>query len=132
MIGYQDVVVGAELTASRTITESDIARCAELTGDFGAHHIAGLEGRPIAQGLLTAAITPLLRGDPGFHLRTMSMTFLAPVYAGDTVTAAVRIVGSTPRPDGGVDVDMQMVITKQDGTPVITATSAGFLDGPTA
>lgn len=132
MIGHQDLAAGAELTASRTITESDIARCAELTGDFGAHHVAGLEGRPIAQGLLTAAVTPLLRGDLGFHLRSMSMTFLAPVFAGDTVTASVRVLDSTARPDGGVEVGIQMAITKQDGTQVITATGAGHLDGPSA
>lgn len=123
---------GAEFTAARTITESDIARCARLTGDFGAHHISGLAGRPIAQGLLTAAVAPLLRGDPGFQLRTMSMKFLAPVFAGDTVTATVRVTGVEAQAGGGLALSLELSIGNQDGVPVLTATGTGLIVDPTA
>jgi 3-hydroxybutyryl-CoA dehydratase len=102
-----------------------------LTGDFGAHHITGMAGRPIAQGLLTAAVAPLLRGDDGFHLSSMEMTFLAPVYAGDTVTATVRITDTALDPTGELQVGLELAIGNQDDTPVITGVGTGrLLDAP--
>jgi len=85
------------LTSSRLITESDIQKCAELTGDRGAHHIAGLEGTPIAQGCSPPSTAPLIKNDHGFRFTSMSLTFLAPVYAGDTVTADVWSWSWSPR-----------------------------------
>lgn len=131
MIESTELTTGAELVATRTVTESDIARCAKLTGDFGAHHVSGLAGRPIAQGLLTAAVAPLLRGDVGFQLRSMSMKFLAPVFAGDTVTATVRITGVGPATGGPVEFGLELAIANQDATPVITGTGTGLFADPT-
>lgn len=132
MVEFDDFHAGAELSAARTITESDIARCARLTGDYGAHHVSGLAGRPIAQGLLTAAVTPLLRGDAGFQLRTMSMKFLAPVFAGDTVTATLRITGTRPAEAGELELGLELSIGNQDGVPVITGTGTGVVGDPKA
>jgi len=121
---------GTVLTASRTLTESDIARCAKLTGDYGAHHTAGIEGRPIAQGLLTVAAAPLMRNDNGFHLLSVSLTFLAPVFADDRVTAEVRLIEVTPGVDGRLDVRLSLAVRNPDGVDVITGDGAGYFTEP--
>lgn len=124
MIKLSELHAGTTLTAERTITESDIARCAKLTGDFGAHHVAGLGSRPIAQGLLLVAIAPLMRNDSGFHLQSMSLTFLAPVFAGDRITAEVGIVEVEPH-DEGATVRLFLAVRNSDGVDVLNGEGAG-------
>jgi acyl dehydratase len=116
-----------EFTAERAITDQDIDRCAELTGDFGAHHIAGTGGRRIAQGLLTVAMAPLMRNDHDFRIRSMSLMFLAPVFAGDTVTARVRVDDEVE----GVR-QVRLSIRNQDGVEVVTGEGAGVFGVGTA
>ncbi|RLK58137.1 MaoC/PaaZ C-terminal domain-containing protein [Actinokineospora cianjurensis] len=82
--------VGAALSALRTVSEDDIAACARLTGDFGAHHIGGMAGKQVAQGLLTLSGTPLL-ADDGVHVTGMDLRFLAPVFVGDEITTSVTV-----------------------------------------
>ncbi|MFI8825149.1 hypothetical protein [Streptomyces sp. NPDC053431] len=76
-------------TNTRTLRAEDIDVSARLTGDLGAHHMGGHGDRRMAQGALTLSVVPLL-AEPGVHVRALSLSFLAPVYAGDTVTATVR------------------------------------------
>ncbi|KAA2252826.1 dehydratase [Solihabitans fulvus] len=108
----------ATLTATRTVTDADIDACAELTGDFGAHHTTGVAEGRMAQGLLTLAATPLL-ADPGVHLAELSMVFLAPVFAGDTVTSVVEIVGTTKKDDGLVSLAFTLSIASDRGVEVL-------------
>ncbi|MBM7774122.1 acyl dehydratase [Actinokineospora baliensis] len=84
------VTVGEQRSATRTVSEADIAACARLTGDFGAHHIAGMAGKKVAQGLLTLSGTPLL-ADDDVHVTGMDLRFLAPVFAGDEITTSVTV-----------------------------------------
>ena len=91
--------MGTTLSATRTITSEDIAACARLTGDIGSHHVSGLAGKQMSQGLLTLALAPLFMRD-GVHMSELSIKFLAPVFAGDTVTATVEIVDMAEDSDG--------------------------------
>ncbi|MBA0052709.1 hypothetical protein E0L36_18050 [Streptomyces sp. AJS327] len=81
----------AVLRGSATVTAEDIALCAEITGDYGAHHLGHSGERQMAQGLLTSTSVPLIRGDRGFRHHTVSMVFLQPVHVGDTVDSEVLV-----------------------------------------
>lgn len=130
MTHLDDLTNGAVLTATRTVSDADIDACAELTGDFGLHHVAGLAGRRIAQGLLVVAVAPLLRGEPDFALRAMSLTFRAPVYSGDTVTASVRV--SDADTGGSGEFGLELSVRNQDDVEVVTGTGVGVVHPPAA
>jgi acyl dehydratase len=118
--------VGAKLISERTITASDIEVCARITGDYGAHHVAGLAGRQMAQGLLGAAATPVL-GEPRLWLSQMSLQFMAPVFAGDTIRAGAEVTGVRPDDAGGVALEFSIQIDNTDGVTVMRGQGSGSL-----
>ncbi|WP_419996412.1 hypothetical protein [Streptomyces boninensis] len=114
-------------TTTRTFSSEDIDVCARLTGDLGSHHMAGHGGRRMTQGALTLSAVPLL-DEPGVHMRELSFAFLAPVYAGDTVTASVRATETgEPAADRAL-LACEISVTNGDGTPVLAGT--GVADVP--
>lgn len=118
---------GAVFCNERTIKAADIAAFAELTGDLGAHHVSGINGRQVAQGLLSVATAPLFRGDYGLRLRSMRLVFVAPVFAGDTVTSSVQVVESRSGAEGATEVGLRLVISNQHGAEVVTGEATGVL-----
>ncbi|MEM7072905.1 MAG: MaoC family dehydratase [Pseudomonadota bacterium] len=103
LIGYSidDLHVGMSALFAKTITESDIVLYAGLTGDLNPVHVnqeyakqTRFKGR-IAHGMLTASLFSTVLGTkmpgPGCIYLSQELKFLAPVYAGDTVTAKVMI-----------------------------------------
>ena len=93
------------MTLGRTITESDIATFAQLSGDFNALHMdaefaqQSVYGRRIAHGLLIQSIATGLASQTGFigktvvGFREVSCKFVAPVFIGDTVRVTMEVVG---------------------------------------
>lgn len=90
-------------TASRTITESDIATFAELSGDRNAIHMddeaarrAGFDGR-VAHGVLGIAIATgllsatRLTSESLIALVGVSWRFVEPVRRGDVVRVRARV-----------------------------------------
>ncbi|AKJ10248.1 hypothetical protein ABB07_09535 [Streptomyces incarnatus] len=122
-------------TTTRTLRAEDIDVCARLTGDLGAHHMGGHGDRRMAQGALTLSVVPLL-AEPGVHMRDLSLTFLAPVYAGDTVTATVRTTEADAREVAAGAVELtadhalltcEISVVNGAGTPVLTGTGLAEL-----
>ena len=97
-----DLVVGASAEHAKTVTETDIALFAGITGDFNPVHVnaeaasRSMFGGRIAHGMLSAglisaAIAMKLPG-PGVIYLSQSLRFTKPVRIGDTVTARVEVV----------------------------------------
>lgn len=118
--------MSATLAATRVITNEDIDNCARLTGDAGSHHIDGFRGRRMAQGILTLSAVPLL-GSPGVHIQELSVTFLAPVYAAQAVTATMTVTGADDLPGGLVRLRCQIDAVDSDGTTVMTGSGVAEL-----
>lgn len=113
---------------TRTVSPEDIDVCARVTGDLGEHHMGGLDGRRMAQGVLTLSAVPLL-AEPGVHMRELSFTFLAPVYAGDTITATVQATRLAD-PDPSVDplpFTCEVSVVNAAGDPVLAGTGLAEL-----
>ncbi|MBN2469493.1 MAG: MaoC family dehydratase [Anaerolineae bacterium] len=122
------------MTASRTrmITGHEVALFAEATGDENPLHLdetyaAGTQfGRPIAHGMLVASlISAVLANDlpgPGALYASQTLRFPAPVYLGETVTAAVEVIKVRSR-----TVTLSTTCTKADGTVVIEGEAVVFL-----
>ena len=139
MIYFEDVKVGdtAEL-GSCTVTREEVIDFARRY-DPQPFHLSDEEaakthfGRIAASGWHTAAMTMgvIARavvadeqaglGSPGVD----NLRWLKPVYPGDTISVASRVIEVTPsrsRPDIG-SFRSEVVVTNQDGTPVMSFTS---------
>jgi 3-hydroxybutyryl-CoA dehydratase len=96
-----DIAVGMSAEHAKTVTDTDIALFAGITGDFNPVHVdaeaasRSIFGGRIAHGMLgagliSAAIAMKLPG-PGAIYLAQSLRFTKPVRVGDTVTARVEV-----------------------------------------
>lgn len=93
--------VGQTAGMSKTISESDVYLFAGITGDLNPAHVneeyakeTRFHGR-IAHGILTAGLISAVIGTrlpgPGSIYCGQTLSFLAPVHIGDTVTAEATV-----------------------------------------
>lgn len=119
--------VGTRATRERTITDDDIVRFAEVSGDRNPVHLdadyaaRSPFGQRIAHGfligsLISAAIGMDLPG-PGSIYLGQTLKFVAPVHIGDTVTVSVEVI--KVREDKRL-ITLRTDCTNQDGTLVLT------------
>ncbi|UCC53766.1 MAG: MaoC family dehydratase N-terminal domain-containing protein [Anaerolineaceae bacterium] len=126
---FEDFEVGQVLlTASRTVTESDIVRFAGLSGDYNQIHTdaeyaaSGPFGERVAHGMLVQSIATGLAVQSGviegtvLAFRELSCKFSLPVFIGDTVRVKLEIVEkkALPRLKGG-QVVMKIRVLNQQG-----------------
>lgn len=97
----EDLSVGMSAVHSKTVTEADIVKFAEVSGDSNPLHLdeafaktTRFKGR-IAHGMLSAGFISTVLGTqlpgPGSVYMSQSLRFTAPVRIGDTVTARAEI-----------------------------------------
>jgi 3-hydroxybutyryl-CoA dehydratase len=103
---FEDISIGMKAAFAKTVTEADIATFAGVSGDFNPVHVneefakgTMFKGR-IAHGMLTAAFISTVLGNklpgPGCIYVSQTLKFKAPVHIGDTVTATVEVLSTTP------------------------------------
>lgn len=101
MARIDEIEEGQSASYERTVTEDDIARFAELSGDDNPVHLDEefargtlFKGR-IAHGMLSAAFISTALGTrlpgPGCVYLSQTLNFKAPVKVGDTVVARVTV-----------------------------------------
>jgi 3-hydroxybutyryl-CoA dehydratase len=125
---FDDLVIGDEWESPRrTVTETDVALFAGLSGDFNPLHVdhSAAEhnpfGRPVAHGLLGLAIASGLisqapRVDTLAFLAILEWKFCLPIFFGDTIHALSKVEALQPHASGrrGV-VTWHRRIINQDG-----------------
>lgn len=102
--GYdiEDLQLGMTATVAKTISEADILLFSAVSTDVNAIHLneeyaasTPFKGR-IAHGMLSASLISAVLANrlpgPGTIYLGQSLTFLAPVRAGDTVHATVTVL----------------------------------------
>ena len=106
--GYyiEDLQVGMSSSYGRTVTETDIANFAGVSGDTNPMHLnADFAAttrfkQRIAHGMLSAAYISTLIGTrlpgPGCLYISQTLRFIAPVRIGDTVIATATITAIDP------------------------------------
>lgn len=104
---FEDLAVGMSASIVRVVTDADIRKFAEATGDANPLHLDEdfakttiFKGR-IAHGMLTASLISSVFATrlPGAGCIYVSQgfTFKAPVRIGDAVTARVEVTGLVPQ-----------------------------------
>ncbi len=104
---YEEFAVGDSATFSKTFGESDILLFAAVSGDMYGLHVdeeyakTTRFGRRVAHGMLTASLlstaNALLLGRPGGLYVSQAVSFLRPVFIGDTLTARAEVVEMLPQ-----------------------------------
>ena len=103
---FDDILVGQAASLQRIVTESDVQRFAEVSGDYNPVHLdeevatrSRFRGR-IAHGMLSAsfisaALSTKLPGPNVIYL-SQSLRFLKPVRIGDTIAVHLEVLEITP------------------------------------
>jgi len=118
------VDIGYKTTHMKTVTEADIVKFAEVSGDYNPVHMSEeyakktfFGGRiahgALAQALLSAAMAKL----PGLVIfLSQSVRFLKPVRIGDSITAIAEVIEK--RDDKGI-VTLKNTCINQEGETVV-------------
>lgn len=123
----QGLAVGSTATFTKTVTQADIDKFAEVSGDSNPlHRDATYAARtrfkqPIAHGmfgagLISAALGTQLAPSSVVIYLAQNLRFRAPVMAGDTLTATCTVTAVEPERSR---VSLETKVSKQDGTDVI-------------
>lgn len=103
---FDDLALGMTAALIRTVSDDDIVKFAELTGDLNPVHLneayaeATQFGGRIAHGMFAAGLISAVLGTklpgPGTIYLSQELKFRAPVYIGDTVVARVTVAELDP------------------------------------
>ncbi len=125
--GAPELREGDTFTFTRTFTDGDVSLYCGLTGDYNPLHLdetfaaANRFGARIVPGLLTGSMMTHIGGMLGVIGGEMRLSFVAPVYIGDTITCAVTIDAIDERGVATTRVEMD----NQDGQRVVDASWVG-------
>jgi 3-hydroxybutyryl-CoA dehydratase len=121
--------IGDRAEFSKTVSEHDVYAFAGIVGDFYGVHVdeeyarKTRFGKRIAQGALSVGFVSTLMGhmaakapNPGAVSYRYDMTFVAPVYIGDTLTARLTLAEKDDERNTCV---FDATVTNQAGEPVV-------------
>ena len=127
-VGPLGLRVGQRAARTKTITGADLRAYAEITGDYNPLHFddafaAGTRfGRRVAQGGITAGLLNALVAmdlpGPGTVFMSQTLTYRAPAYVGDTLTATVEVLSL--KPDKPV-CQLKFTVANQHGAVLLEA-----------
>ena len=122
--------IGEQATFTTQITEQKVNEFAQLSGDTNPVHLnedyasGSYFKHRIAHGALVASSISAVLGTKlpgtGAIYLGQEISFRAPVYLGDTITAAATVTAWNP--DKG-RIDLETIVTNQDGVEVITGSA---------
>jgi acyl dehydratase len=124
---YEEVEVGDEVELTRTVTEEDVRRFAEISGDQNLIHtdkeFAGKTRfkKPISHGMFTASlfsnlIGNVLPGNGSLYL-TQDLNFKKPVFINDTIRAKLIVLRKV---DGPKILVLKTIAHNQNDEVVLT------------
>ena len=125
-------------TIERQVTQCQIERYAEASGDFNPIHVdkdhaaKSQFGSTIAHGMMIAAsiseMMTLAFKEDWLNRGRLKIRFRAPVFPGDNVTTSGR-VRSVKESTGGTEVACSVEIRRQNGEAAITGDASVIIAG---
>tara|TARA_B100001123_G_C14773201_1_gene813580 strand:+ start:234 stop:653 length:420 start_codon:yes stop_codon:yes gene_type:complete len=124
---YEEIDVGYEVELIRTVTEKDVKRFSEVSGDKNLIHTDKEFAsktrfkKPIVHGMFTASLFSnlvgnVLPGNGSLYL-TQDLNFKKPVYIGDTIRAKLKVIRKV---DGPKILVLKTTASNQDNEIVLT------------
>jgi 3-hydroxybutyryl-CoA dehydratase len=124
-----NINVGTKTRHVKTITEADVMRFAELSGDFNPVHVSEdfarktLFGGRIAHGMLVAGlISAAVAKLPGLVIYlSQTVKFLKPVRIGDSITATAEVIN---KDDTKGILKLKITCVNQDDETMVSGESS--------
>lgn len=124
---YEEIEVGDEVELTRTVTEEDVRRFAEISGDQNLIHTDNEFAsktrfkKPIVHGMFTASLFSnlvgnVLPGNGSLYL-TQDLNFKKPVFIGDTIRAKLTVLRKV---DGPKILVLKTTASNQNNEVVLT------------
>ncbi len=133
---YEDYQIGEKSSFTKTVTEADVYGYAGITGDFNPAHVNKVAAensmfkQRIAHGMLSAGFISAVLGTKlpgeGAIYISQELSFLAPVYFNDTITAEAEVIEKLEKDR----LKVRTTCTNQDGTIVINGTAVLMIPRP--
>ena len=126
---FDEMYVGQTFAFRRTFTEGDVALFCGVTGDYNPYHqdesfaAESWYGKLTIPGLLTGSMLTHIGGMLGFLATEMSFEYLAPVFAGDTITCTVTVA---EKDEANRRLMASADFVNQEDVEVLRARFAGF------
>jgi 3-hydroxybutyryl-CoA dehydratase len=109
-VKFDDYEIGDSATFAKTITEEDVMRFAEISGDYNPLHVnpkfakTQMFGKQVAHGIISVGLISAVLGTklfgPGILYGEQSARFVKPVYFGDKLTAKATVKEKFTKKDG--------------------------------
>lgn len=129
-IPFVDIQIGSSASLSKTITQEDVLKFAEVTNDYNPVHVdpefaaQSMFKKQIAHGMISAGLISAVLGTqlPGMNTIYMGqdLSFKNPVFLDDTITATVTCIDKHERRHV---LTFQTRVTNQDGKVVTEGTA---------
>ena len=109
-VKWEDYKIGDSASFTKTITEEDVMKFAEVTGDFNPIHVnpeyakTQMFGKQVAHGALSSGLISAVLGTklfgPGILYTNQTVAFKKPVFFGDTLKAVGTVKDKFTKKDG--------------------------------
>ncbi|HZX20199.1 MAG TPA: MaoC family dehydratase [archaeon] len=127
---YANLSIGQSAELTKKISQKDIERFAEISGDKNPIHLDdeyaknSIFGKKVAHGLLAVSMISTILGTklpgPGSIYLKQEVKFLKPVFPGDTITAKVTV---TKKFEEKKRVELSTSCSNQNNETVLDGTS---------
>lgn len=126
---YDDFKVGDKASHTKTVTEAEVSRFAEISGDFNPLHMDDVFarntqfGRRVVHGCFSSALISAVIGmklpGPGALYVSQTSNFRKPVFLGDTLTATAEVTEKFTKKEGMLNfLKLSTIVTNQNGLVV--------------
>ena len=109
-VKWDDYKVGDSAKFTKKITEEDVMKFAEVSGDYNPIHVnpefakTQIFGKQVAHGIISAGLISAVMGvelfGPGILYGEQTVRFIKPVYFDDTLTAVATVKEKFTKKDG--------------------------------
>ena len=109
-VKFDDYEVGDSAKFTKTITEEDVMKFAEVSGDYNPLHVnpefakTQMFGEQVAHGVISVGLISAVLGmelfGPGILYGEQSVRFIKPVYFGDELTAVATVKEKYTKKEG--------------------------------
>ena len=130
-VKWEDYEIGQSASFTKIITEEDVMKFAEVTGDYNPIHVnpdyakTQMFGKQVAHGALSSGLISAVLGTklfgPGILYGGQTVQFKKPVFFGDELTAIGTVKDKFTKKDGKLKFITCETIVKNQNDEVVTS-----------
>jgi len=130
-VKWEDYEIGQSSSFTKTITEEDVMKFAEVTGDYNPIHVnpdyakTQMFGKQVAHGALSSGLISAVLGTklfgPGILYGGQTVKFIKPVFFGDELTAVATVKDKFTKKDGKLKFILCDTVVKNQNDEIVTS-----------